>query len=131
MKRIHRKIERTPEELAKLKADREQYQAEKLTPEQHLAAGGHTDFVSHAEVLEAHAIAVQIRKEREAQEVSLKEMERRTGIDQAALSRIETGANANPSIGTLARILAALGKILTIGDAPKKSDPGRHLAACG
>ena len=44
------------------------------------------------------------------QRLTLKEVSVRAGIDQAALSRLETGMNGNPTLETLYRIAAALGK---------------------
>ena len=45
--------------------------------------------------------------------LSQKQLSKMTGIDQADLSRIERGV-ANPSVGTLMRIAAALDKTLSI-----------------
>jgi len=55
-------------------------------------------------------LAAELRKAREAQGLSLGDIQQRTNIDRAALSRIETGQNANPTIGTLARYARAVGK---------------------
>jgi transcriptional regulator with XRE-family HTH domain len=43
-------------------------------------------------------------------EMSLSELAAATGIDKAALSRLESGQAANPTYNTLARIAKALGK---------------------
>jgi transcriptional regulator with XRE-family HTH domain len=44
----------------------------------------------------------------------------RTGIDQAALSKLETGSHGNPTLETLYRIALALGKVIAcnLQDAP-------------
>jgi hypothetical protein len=52
--RIFQKINRTPEEVAQLRAIREKYQKEKLTPLQLLTEGGHENFLTLEEVLELH-----------------------------------------------------------------------------
>ncbi len=107
---IHRKSNRTPRETARLRADRERYQREKPTPEQLLAEGGHNEFVSLGELLFLHQLMATLKKERERQRLTLKEVSNRADIDQAALSRLETGTNGNPTLETLYRIASALGK---------------------
>lgn len=118
---LHRKIKRTPEEAARLHADRERYQRERPTPQQLLAEGGHTEFVKLGELLLLHQAVAWLKHERERQNLTLAEMSKRTGIDQAALSRLETGKNGNPTLDTLYRVAAALGKRIccTFQDADK------------
>lgn len=55
-----------------------------------------------------------IRHERRTQGYSLAEMERRTGISKPFLSRLERDSEANPTLETLSRIAAALGKRIHI-----------------
>ena len=50
---------------------------------------------------------------RTSQNLTQKELSERTGINQAHISKLENG-NANPSIKTLQRLAAALGKTLKI-----------------
>lgn len=116
---VYRKAERTPDETARLRADRERYQRDKPTPEQLLAEGGHGDFVSLGELLRLHQVALWLKSERERQKMTLAELEVKTGIDQAALSRLENGRNANPTLDTLNRVASALGKVIycTLQDA--------------
>jgi DNA-binding phage protein len=123
MKHVHRKIPRTPAEIAKLKADRERYQREKPTPEQLLAEGGHEHFIRHGDLLMFHCLMFELRKERERQKLTIAQLAEMTGIDQSALSRLETYKNANPTFQTVSRIAAALGKFITFSltDAAKKS----------
>ena len=111
---LHCKIKRTPEEAARLRADRERYQRERPAPEQLLAEGGHTEFVKLGELLRLHQAVAWLKQERERQNLTLAEMSRRTGIDQAALSRLETGKNSNPTLDTLNRVAAALGKTICL-----------------
>lgn len=51
-----------------------------------------------------------LRAEREAQGLSLADMQSRTGITRAALCRLENDQQPNPQIATLQRYAAALGK---------------------
>ena len=120
MKHVHRKSKRTPEETASLRADRERYQREKPSPEQLLAEGGHEGFVPLGELIALHKVMVALKKERENQGLTLALLSERAGIDQAALSRLETGSHGNPTLGTLYRIASALGKeiVCVLQDAP-------------
>ena len=51
---------------------------------------------------------------REAAGLTLAEVSRRCGIDQPALSRLETGHNKNPTLDTLWRYAAAVGRRLVL-----------------
>ena len=62
-----------------------------------------TDFFS---ILE---LAAQLKRDRQTKRLSLAQVAKRSGIDKAALSRIENGQNANPTVGTLATIARAIG----------------------
>jgi ribosome-binding protein aMBF1 (putative translation factor) len=50
-----------------------------------------------------------IRRERERQGLSLSDLERRTGIKSANLSKLETGKHFNPTIATTETLASALG----------------------
>jgi ribosome-binding protein aMBF1 (putative translation factor) len=54
-----------------------------------------------------------LRRERERLGLSLADVAERAKIDKAALSRLESGQQLNPTINTLARYARALGKGLT------------------
>lgn len=119
-----RKANRSPEELAQLRADRERYQREKPSPLQLLAEGGHEDFVPLGALLELHQAMAWLREERERQGFTLSRLAELTGIDQAALSKLETGKNANPTYDTVSRVAAALGKVVrwSFQDVPPVAD---------
>jgi len=51
---------------------------------------------------------------REAAGLTLAEVSRRCGIDQPALSRLENGHNKNPTLETLWRYAAAVGRRLVL-----------------
>ena len=105
-----RRATRTAAEVARLRADRERYQRDRPTPEQLLAEGGHSDFVTMGEFMFLRDVMLQLRKERERQGMTLAQLSKRTKIDQAALSRLETRSHANPTLDTVYRIADALGK---------------------
>ena len=55
-----------------------------------------------------------LRAERERRGLSLSDINERTGIDRAALSRLENNENANPTLATLERYAEAVGKQLVV-----------------
>lgn len=55
-----------------------------------------------------------LRAERERQGLSLSDINERTGIDRAALSRLENNEDANPTLTTLERYAEALGKQVVV-----------------
>lgn len=55
-----------------------------------------------------------LKAEREARGLSLSDLEERSGIGRAALSRLENEAEPNPTIVTLTRYAEALGKRLVV-----------------
>lgn len=60
-----------------------------------------------------------MREEREAQELSLADIQDRTGMSRSALCRMENDLNGNPTVSTLPRYADALGKRLLITLADK------------
>ena len=55
-----------------------------------------------------------LRAERERQGLSLADINERTGIDRAALSRLENNEDANPTLTTLERYAEAVGKQMVV-----------------
>lgn len=55
-----------------------------------------------------------LRAERERQGLSLADIYERSGIDRAALSRLENNEEANPTLATLERYAEAVGKQLVV-----------------
>lgn len=55
-----------------------------------------------------------LKNERQAQGLSLADMQERTGMSRSAISRLENDDAANPTIETLTRYAEALGKQLAI-----------------
>ena len=109
-RRVYQKAIRTPEQLSELHAVRERYQRTKPAPDAALAASGHERLLPLGEVILLHQLLASLKRERERQNVTLAQLEERSGISQAALSRLETGKAANPTLDTIYRISAALGK---------------------
>ena len=55
-----------------------------------------------------------LRAERERQGLSLQDIYERSGIDRAALSRLENNEDANPTLTTLERYAEAIGKQMVV-----------------
>jgi DNA-binding Xre family transcriptional regulator len=55
-----------------------------------------------------------LRAERQRQGLSLADINERTGIDRAALSRLENNEEANPTLATLERYAEAIGKQVVV-----------------
>ena len=107
MKRITRNRCLTPEEAAKAKAIREKV-AEEL-PE--LIARHHERMATLDRLQD---LLLQLKAAREAKGLSLADLTDLTGMDPSALSKLETGQRANPTVDTLVRYAEAVGKHLVV-----------------
>jgi DNA-binding XRE family transcriptional regulator len=71
-----------------------------------------------------------LKKAREAAGLTLAVVSKRTGMDQATLSRLESGRQPNPTIDTLWRYASAVGRQLVLKHThPPASDVGNDRAA--
>src|SRR5579871_3945771 len=111
--RIFRKIDWTPEDRARHQAIREKLQKERPTMEQLLASGEYVGPIPLGVYFELRVALHDLKQAREAAGLSLADVAERSGIDKAALSRLENGVHDNPTVETLARYATALGKKLT------------------
>ncbi|CAN5911419.1 hypothetical protein BH23PLA1_BH23PLA1_08720 [soil metagenome] len=105
----------SPEQRAKIEA----FRASRRTPEaraeeQAVREAIRAEFPPAEADAETLAMLASLRQERERQGLSLADMAERTGIDSATLSRLETGRQPNPTISTLKRYAAALGRRIEI-----------------
>jgi ribosome-binding protein aMBF1 (putative translation factor) len=66
------------------------------------------------EYFDLRALVGELRKAREAQGLSLADVQESTGIDRSALCRIESGENGNPTINTLIRYARAIGRRINV-----------------
>ncbi len=60
------------------------------------------------------SLLVKLKAAREEMGLSLSDLTERTGMDRSALSKLETGQRANPTIETLVRYADAVGKKLIV-----------------
>ena len=107
VKRIQRNRHLTPEEADKYKTIREQ------------VAGELPDLVARHEERMAtldrlQELLVQLKAAREAKGLSLSDLTELTGMDPSALSKLENGQRANPTVETLVRYAEAVGKRLVV-----------------
>lgn len=66
----------------------------------------------------AAKIMIELIEARKQQGITQEELERRTGLKQPAIARLERGGSV-PSLRTLSKLLAALGKTIEIVPATK------------
>ena len=69
---------------------------------------------------ELHDLLKQLKAARDAKGLSLANLTELTGMDRSALSKLETGRRANPTVETLVRYAEAVGKRLVVS----LTDPG-------
>ena len=110
MKSESRKVERSAEDRARLKAIREKFQRERPSLKRLVESGDAPPPMPLATYVEIHRLLHHLKQEREAAGLSLADVAERTGMDRSAISRLENGHQPNPTIDTLARYAAALGK---------------------
>jgi transcriptional regulator with XRE-family HTH domain len=79
-----------------------------------LVASGDYEAMSHGDYLELLGLSVTLRQEREKAGLSLNDLAERSGMDKAFLSKLENGQLPNPTVSTLVRYAAALGKRLVV-----------------
>lgn len=107
MKRITRDRPLTPAEAAKYQTIREHVAAE--LPD--LIARHHERVATLDKLRE---LLLQLKAAREAKGLSLADLTELTGMDRSALSKLETGQRANPTVETLVRYAEAVGKRLMV-----------------
>ena len=104
---------RTPESRARELAQRDALRSE-------LRDTGRVAVTPAEDVVGLDVLLESLRREREAGGLSLADLAERTGMDKAALSRLENGRQRNPTLHTLTRYARAVGKSLRLSleDAP-------------
>jgi ribosome-binding protein aMBF1 (putative translation factor) len=107
MKRITRDRRLSPEEASKYSAIREQVAGE--LPE--LVTRHHERMAALDQLQD---LLLRLKSAREAKGLSLADLTELTGMDRSALSKLETGQRANPTVETLVRYAEAVGKRLVV-----------------
>jgi len=107
-KQTDRRTKRTPQERAKIRDIRRRFQAERPTPEKLLASGDVEEFVPLGDYLNLREALLALKGQRQRRGLSLVAVAKRSKMDKAAISRLENGLQANPTLDTLHRYAAAI-----------------------
>ena len=116
----HKTIQWTPKQRAEHQAIRDAFRNWHPGPEELIASGAAARLGLDVIHFPAQELLRQLKASREAARLTLADLSARCGIDQPALSRLENGHTPNPTLDTLWRYAAALGKrlVLSTADVP-------------
>jgi hypothetical protein len=104
----------TAADRARHQAIREKFRDWHPSPEELIASGEGANYDLHGEYRQLRPLLEGLRRARKAAGLTLAEVSRRCGIDQPALSRLENGHTKNPTLDTLWRYAAAVGRRLLL-----------------
>lgn len=122
-RRLFRNRNQTPAQEAREAAVRERFQRERPSLRDLLESGDGTEPVTQREYFELQvACRERLRPLREAAGLTLSDMAARTGMDRAAIQKLESGVHTNPTISTINRYLHALGKRLVVSIVDEAAD---------
>src|SRR6266404_5076186 len=107
-------IQWTPQQRAQHKAIRGAFRDWHPGPEELIASGAAAQFGLDVIHFPAIDLVRSLKASHEAAGLPLVEVSARCGIDQPALSRLENGHTQNPTLDTLWRYAAAVGKRLLL-----------------
>ncbi len=118
------KIERTPEELANLKAERARFSRERPSLDELIASGEYEGPYHHGNIRALLSAVAELKRRRDELGLSLATVSERSGLDTGLLSRLENGKILNPMLTTLWRYASALGVqvSLTVGSPTNGTD---------
>jgi ribosome-binding protein aMBF1 (putative translation factor) len=102
------RIERTPEQKAEELRIREMH---RLNPIRQVP----TDTILNADARRMLRFIAELKREREAQGLSVQEFADRAAVDIDVLTKLEAAHSFNPTISILFRLARALGKKLELG----------------
>ena len=127
--RIQRPRQQTAEQAAAERAKRRRFQREKPGLADLLASRDYSEPLTQAEYWDLRKAVLRLKELREQAGLSLADVAERTGIDRAAICRLENGQHQNPTIGTLNRYADALGKRLSfqVVDSGKRRTSAKSL----
>ena len=111
-RRIFRASRKTAAERAREQALREKLQQEKPSLED-LVREGACDpdaVMTMGMYFDVQSALQALKRERQRRGVSIGDVAERSGLDRAVISRLENGKQDNPTVATLMRYAAALGK---------------------
>ena len=88
---------------------RERFQRERPGLDDLILSGDASEAVSQGEYLDLLTMLIELKHHRERQGLSLTDVAQRSGMDRAAISRLENGIYVNPTVDTLYRYADAIG----------------------
>jgi ribosome-binding protein aMBF1 (putative translation factor) len=112
VRRIFRANRKTPEERAREHKLRDRLQKEKPSLED-LVRSGDCDpgsVMTMGMYFELQHALKALKRERQRRGLSIGDVAERSGLDRAVVSRLENGKQDNPTVATLMRYAAAIGK---------------------
>jgi len=104
----------TPEQRVQHQAIRDAFREWHPGPEELIASGAAERLGLNVVHFPAQELLRRLKASREAAGLTLADVSARCGIDQPALSRLENGHTRNPTLDTLWRYAAAVGKRLVL-----------------
>jgi DNA-binding XRE family transcriptional regulator len=107
-------IHLTPKQRAQHQAIRDEFRQWHAGPEELIASGAAVRLGLDVVHFPAQELLRLLKASREAAGLTLADLSARCGIDQPALSRLENGHTQNPTLDTLWRYAAAIGKRLLL-----------------
>jgi hypothetical protein len=116
--RVASPSDRTPEELAELRAERTRFSSERPGPEQLIESGEYEGPYRQGNIMALLTGIAQLKRRREEQGLSLADVSERSGLDRGMLSRLENGKILNPTMATLWRYADAIGAQVSLGVEP-------------
>lgn len=116
-------IEFTAEQRAQHRAIREAFREWHPGPEELIARGAAVQLGLNVIHFPAQELLRRLKESRESAGLTLADVSARCGIDQPALSPLENGHSPNPTVDTLWRYAAALGKRLVMSTEEIKNSP--------
>jgi ribosome-binding protein aMBF1 (putative translation factor) len=111
-RRIFRANRKTPEERARERKLRDKLQREKPSLED-LVRSGECDpdaVMTMGMYFDVQKALQALKRERQRRGLSIGDVAERSGLDRAVISRLENGKQDNPTVTTLMRYAAAMGK---------------------
>ena len=114
------KIDRSPEEQARIDAIRERSQRERPSLDELVESGEFEPSISQGDHWDMVEMVVALRRERENAGLDRDTVAGRMGIDSDSLARLETGKE-DPMLDLLRKYASAVGKqiVLTLTDLPQ------------
>jgi DNA-binding XRE family transcriptional regulator len=139
-RRIFRANQKTARERAREKALRESLQKEKPSLEDLVRAGACDPdaIMTMGMYFDVQQALQALKRVRQQRGLSIADVAERSGLDRAVVSRLENGKQDNPTVATLMRYAAAVGKRflwsyedLAAKGAAGQAKRGRSLTALG